>query len=389
MQGDLFKSTNPKPLAEDLRPGAFSGFIGQEDTVKRVTALTSGKRMPSLLFYGPPGCGKSTLSLLIARKSRLGFVRMSAPEASVSAMREATAKHPMLVLDEIHRFSKAQQDFFLPIVERGELTLIATTTENPSFCVTPQLLSRMHALRMKALCRDDLLKIAENGAKKEGVVLSPEVADFMCGKSGGDARTLLSLVELFSTLPEKERTVEGFSAILPEMIGRHNEDTHYELASALIKSIRGSDPDAAVYWLAALIHSGEDPAFISRRLVISASEDIGLADPAAMTVALSCLKTVQEIGMPEGRIPLAETAIYLARAPKSNDSYMAINRALSYISANGVAPVPLHLRNAPTALHKAEGFHKGYLYPHDYPGNWVEQQYLPDGVEEKFYTPKH
>lgn len=377
------------PLAESERPSGFDGFEGQEHAVARVMAFLSGRRTPSVLFYGPPGCGKSSLALLMARKSGLPYERISAPEAGIATLREVMARVKILVLDEIHRFSKAQQDFFLPFVERGDIILLASTTENPSFSVTRQLLSRMHAIRMDPLPMESLKKIALRGAAREGLRDKEELLDFICRQSGGDARTLLALVELAGTI--KDPDIAKMKEIIPERLMRHDRDgdSHYEIISALIKSIRGSDPDAALYWLAALISGGEDPLFICRRLCISAAEDIGLADPGALSVADSCFSIVEKIGMPEGRIPMAETTVYLAMAPKSNTAYKALDRAIADIRENGAAPVPLHLRNAVTDLQRENGFHENYLYPHDYEGGWVSQTYIPEGIGPFFMAGKN
>jgi putative ATPase len=297
----------------------------------------------------------------------------------------------VLILDELHRFSKAQQDFFLPLLESGELTLIATTTENPSFSITAQLLSRLHVLRLRPLGRQDLFQLAMRGAENMGYSLEPDTLDMITSLSGGDARTLLNLMEYIAALPQEERTHDGIKNALPEIVSRHDKqgDKHYELASALIKSIRGSDPDAAIYYLACLLEGGEDPRFICRRLILSAAEDVGLADPAALNLAVSCHQAVELIGMPEGFLPMSETVIYLALARKSNSAYAAYLNAQREIKASGTAPVPLHLRNASTRLQKEWGYGKGYQYPHNFPEAWAEQDYLPEAlVDRQFYFDK-
>jgi putative ATPase len=306
-------------------------------------------------------------------------------------LRRQLAGVEILVLDELHRFSKAQQDFFLPLVESGELTLLGTTTENPPFSVTKQLLSRLHVLRLRGLGRPELQDLAQRGAAKQGMSMTGELADLLAGVAHGDARTMLNLVEYVASLPEDARSVERVRASLPEILTRHDKagDSHYELASALIKSIRGSDPDAALYYLACLLEGGEDPRFVCRRLILSASEDVGLADPQALTLAVSCMRAVEFTGMPEGYIPMAETVVYLALARKSNSSYAAYLNAAKEVRANGPQPVPLHLRNPSTKLHKEWGYGKEYRYPHDYPQAWVEQEYLPAELEgRRFYQPK-
>lgn len=366
-------------------------FIGQAHLRSRIENLLAGERLPSLLLFGPPGCGKSTLALILAGGAGKRFIRVSAPEAGLANLRKLLSGVELLILDELHRFSKAQQDFFLPILESGELTLIATTTENPSFAVTRQLLSRLHVLRLKPLTREDLIEVVRRGSERLGLELTDPARELLLAFCGGDGRTLLNLLEYAAALPEAKRAPEVLKTLLPEMVvrGDRDGDDHYEYASALIKSIRGSDPDAAVYWLACLLEGGEDPRFVSRRLILSAAEDVGLADPAALPLAVACQQAVEFVGMPEGFLPLAETAIYLARAPKSNAAYAAYLAAKKEIRASGKKPVPLHLRNATTRLQKEWGFGVGYKYPHDYPGARVEQDYLPEELKgRRFYAPR-
>ncbi len=380
-----------KPLPERMRPDDLALFLGQTHLGGRLRSLMQAPRLPSLLFFGPPGCGKSTLALLLAKSTGKKFLRLSAPEAGLQHLRRSLSGVDILVLDELHRFSKAQQDFFLPLVESGELTLLATTTENPSFSVTRQLLSRLHVLRLRPLGRPELMELAKRGAADLQMDMSEELADLLSGASHGDARTLLNLVEYVAALPADLQELEHIKAALPEVLVRHDKDgdNHYELASALIKSIRGSDVDAALYYLACLLEGGEDPRFICRRLILSASEDVGLADPAALSLAVSCQQAVEFVGMPEGFIPLAETVTYLAMARKSNASYAAYLNAQREIKLNGPRPVPLHLRNPSTQLQKEWGYGKEYKYPHNYPDSWVEQSYLPQGLEgRRFYQPR-
>ncbi len=380
-----------QPLADQLRPKGVEDFVGQPHLRKRIETLLHADRLPSLLLFGPPGCGKSTLALLLAHAHKKTVARISAPEAGLPQLRRTLAGVEVLVLDELHRFSKAQQDFFLPLLESGELTMIATTTENPSFSVTRQLLSRLHVLRLAPLDKEALVELGGKGASTLGIEVPTESMDMLAALARGDGRAMLSLVEYLAALPESERAPAALRAALPDIVSRHDKagDSHYEIASALIKSIRGSDPDAALYYLAALLSGGEDPRFICRRLILSASEDITLADPHALPLAVACQQAVEFVGMPEGFIPLAETVVYLALAPKSNSTYMAYKAAEQAIEKNGVEPVPLHLRNASTALQKAWGYGKDYLYPHNSPTGWLDQDYLPEKLlGSVFYRPR-
>lgn len=387
----MANDTARTPLAERIRPASLDEFVGQRHLRSKLEALLHGKRLPSLLLFGPPGSGKSTLALLLAKSTGRPHRRVSAPETGLAELRKQLSGVDVLILDELHRYSKAQQDFFLPQLESGQVTLIATTTENPSFSVTRQLLSRLHVLRLMPLTDADLLEITARGTKALGLELSEESRRLVAGMSGGDARTLLNLLEYAAELPPEKREPQVLRAALPEVIQRGDRggDSHYELASAMIKSIRGSDPDAALYYMAGLIESGEDPRFICRRLILSASEDVGLADPYALSLAVSCQQAVEMVGMPEGFIPMAETAVYLAMAPKSNSSYAAYLAAQAEIRENGLRPVPLHLRNATTRLQREWGYGKGYKYPHNFPEGWVEQLYLPEDLAgRRFYQAK-
>ena len=379
------------PLPERLRPAMLDAFVGQEHLRGRIENLLRAKRLPSLLLYGPPGCGKSTLALLLAGAHGHKVTRISAPEAGLAQLRRTLTGTDVLVLDELHRFSKAQQDFFLPLLESGELILIATTTENPSFSVTPQLLSRLHVLRLRALTGEELYALAVKGAEALNLSVEQESLEMLASLSGGDARVLLNLVEYVAALPADKQTTAGIKESLPELVMRHDKsgDSHYDIASALIKSIRGSDPDAALYYLACLLEGGEDPRFICRRLILSAAEDVGLADPQALPLAVSCQQAVEFVGMPEGFLPLSETVVYLALARKSNSAYAAYTNAVREVKAAGPQPVPLHLRNPVTRLHKEWGYGKGYQYPHSFPEAWVDQRYLPDTVANaRYYYPK-
>lgn len=386
-----FEIAEKQPLADRIRPKTLEEFSGQDHLRERLNAFLAAKRLPSLLFFGPPGCGKSTLALLLARAKGRPYIRVSAPEAGLTTLRKQLSGIEILILDELHRFSKAQQDFFLPLLESGEIVLLATTTENPSFSVTRQLLSRLHVLRCRALSRAELVRIAKRGAEVLETELPDESLDLLASLCGGDGRTLLNLLEYVAGLPPDRRGVEHLKQSLPEVVirGDRDGDSHYELASALIKSIRGSDPDAALYYLACLLEGGEDPRFVCRRLILSASEDVGLADPQALPLAVACQQAVEFVGMPEGFIPLAETTVYLSLAPKSNASYMGYLNAQKEIRTNGVKPVPLHLRNATTSLQKEWGFGRGYKYPHSFPGAWTEQDYLPGELKGRtFYVGK-
>jgi len=380
-----------QPLADRVRPVSLDDFVGQGHIRNRIEAFTQSKRLPSLLLFGPPGCGKSTLALLLAKLTGKKSLRVSAPEAGLTALRKRLPGHDILILDELHRFSKAQQDFFLPILETGEITLLATTTENPSFSVTRQLLSRLHVLRLRTLSREELVKVARRGSEELNLELEEESYKLLAAMAGGDARTLLNLLEYTAELPKDKREAVNLRESLPEIVvrGDRDGDSHYELASALIKSIRGSDPDAALYYLACLLESGEDPRFVTRRLIISASEDIGLGDPSALSNAMACHQAVETVGMPEGFIPMAQTAVYLALAPKSNSTYAAYRTAQKEVRENGPKPVPLHLRNATSALQREWGYGRGYLYPHNFPKSWADQDYLPNELAgRKFYHPK-
>jgi putative ATPase len=380
------------PLAESLRPQSLDDFVGQSHIKQRIRAMMTATRLPSLLFFGPPGCGKSTLALLLAKHTGQSFARFSAPETGIAALRKQIVNLDIVVLDEIHRYSKAQQDFFLPLLENGEITLLATTTENPSFSVTNQLLSRLHVLRLRGLNLAEMVQIAKKGAEHLHEYIPEESLDLLGRQAGGDARTLLNLVEYTGKLDQPDRDPKNLSAALPELVARGDRDgdSHYELVSGLIKSIRGSDPDASLYYLACLLESGEDPRFIARRLILSASEDVGLADPQAMSLAVACQQAIEFIGMPEGFIPLAETTLYLALAPKSNSAYAGYLAAMQEIRRNGPKPVPLHLRNASTKLQQEWGYGKGYKYPHAYPDSWIDQEYLPAELSvRRFYQPKN
>lgn len=363
-------------FAHSMRPETIGDFVGQREALEKTLPHVREGSLPSFLLCGPPGCGKSTLAILLAKKAGLPFSHFSAATNGLPDIRKT--KKPVIILDEIHRFSKTQQDYFLPAVEDGSLVLLATTTENPETAIAPALLSRMNTVRLDALSRDDLAKIAVSGIRRQNTRLKKdqppipedgELVDFLCSFSGGDARSLLSLIPL---IPELEtHSPANLARLLPEKLARHDDESHYTKISALIKSIRKGAPQAAVYWLAALLKSGEDPAFICRRLVISAAEDIGLANPTAVVIAQSCLAAVERTGMPEAGIIMAECALYLAMSPKSGSACSALMRAYEHIGKNGVLPVPGFLRKAHSRDHMR--------YP--------VSDYLPYG-EGDFYRPE-
>ena len=356
-------------------------------------------RITSFILWGPPGVGKTTLAQIIANKLETPFFTLSAVTSGVKDVRDVIEKaqkgrffneaSPILFIDEIHRFSKSQQDSLLGAVERGIVTLIGATTENPSFEVIRPLLSRCQLYVLKSLDKDDLLQLLDRAIHTDVMLRERHIelkeTAAMIRYSGGDARKLLNILELVV-----EAAPQGDVVITDEMVVNRLQqnplaydkdgEMHYDIISAFIKSIRGSDPDAALYWLARMIEGGEDPKFIARRLVISASEDIGLANPNALLLANAAFDAVNKIGWPEGRIPLAEATVYLATSEKSNSAYLAIDKALDLVRRTGNQPVPLHLRNAPTKLMADLGYHDGYLYPHDYPGHYVAQQYMPDAL---------
>ena len=391
-----------QPLAERLRPRTLDDYIGQKHLVGEGAVLRKmieAGRITSFILWGPPGVGKTTLAQIIANKLETPFFTLSAVTSGVKDVRDVIEKaqkgrffneaSPILFIDEIHRFSKSQQDSLLGAVERGIVTLIGATTENPSFEVIRPLLSRCQLYVLKSLDKDDLLQLLDRAIHTDVMLrerhIELEETAAMIRYSGGDARKLLNILELVV-----EAAPQGDVVITDEMVVNRLQqnplaydkdgEMHYDIISAFIKSIRGSDPDAALYWLARMIEGGEDPKFIARRLVISASEDIGLANPNALLLANAAFDAVNKIGWPEGRIPLAEATVYLATSEKSNSAYLAIDKALDLVRRTGNQPVPLHLRNAPTKLMADLGYHDGYLYPHDYPGHYVAQQYMPDAL---------
>lgn len=393
-----------KPLAERLRPTTLDDYIGQKHLVGPGAVLRQmidSGHISSFILWGPPGVGKTTLAKIIAQHLDTPFYTLSAVNSGVKEVREVidratngrffSEQSPILFIDEIHRFSKSQQDSLLAAVETGAITLIGATTENPSFEVIRPLLSRCQVYVLKSLDKADLEVLLHRALTKDLVLKERHIevkeTEALFRYSGGDARKLLGILDLVTSASDADPLVID-NATITERLQQNplaydkEGEMHYDIISAFIKSIRGSDPDAALYWLARMIEGGEDPKFIARRLVISASEDIGLANPNALLLANAAFDAVAKIGWPEGRIPLAEATVYLATSAKSNSAYMGINNALQLVKRTGNLPVPLHLRNAPTKLMAELGYHDGYLYPHDYPGNFTPQQYLPNEVRD-------
>lgn len=394
-----------KPLAERLRPKTLDEYVGQKHLVGSgaiLRKMIDGGRISSFILWGPPGVGKTTLAQIIAHKLDTPFYTLSAVTSGVKDVRDVIDKarnnrffsqaSPILFIDEIHRFSKSQQDSLLGAVETGVVTLIGATTENPSFEVIRPLLSRCQLYVLKSLEKDDLLELLHHAVKDDVYLKDKNIelkeTDAILRYSGGDARKLLNILEL---VVEADNDSEKVVVTDEKVVQRLQQnplaydkdgEMHYDIISAFIKSIRGSDPDGALYWLARMVEGGEDPAFIARRLVISASEDIGLANPNALLLANAAFDAVMKIGWPEGRIPLAEATVYLATSPKSNSAYEGINKALEIVRSTGNLPVPLHLRNAPTKLMKQLGYGKGYKYAHAFTGNFVNQQFLPDEMKD-------
>ena len=394
------------PLAERLRPTTLEDYIGQEHLVGEngiIRKMIEAGHVNSFILWGPPGVGKTTLAKIVANCTESPFYTLSAVTSGVKDVRETleraetdsrslfTKGRPILFIDEIHRFNKSQQDSLLGAVEKGVVTLIGATTENPSFEVIRPLLSRAQVYTLKSLDSEGMKQLLDRALSKDEILSSREVevaeTTALFRYAGGDARKLLNILDLIEqSTPEGEKMVisdERVTESLQENPAAYdrNGEMHYDIISAFIKSVRGSDPQAAVYWLARMVAGGEDPKFIARRLVILAAEDIGLANPNALLLANATFDALSKIGWPEGRIILSECAIYLANSPKSNSAYMAIDTALEKVKETGNLPVPLHLRNAPTQLMKELGYHEGYKYAHDYANHYVEQQYLPDGIE--------
>lgn len=393
-----------QPLAERLRPRTLDDYIGQKHLVGQGAVLRKmidSGRISSFILWGPPGVGKTTLAQIIANRLEVPFYTLSAVTSGVKDVRDVIEKassnrffsqqSPILFIDEIHRFSKSQQDSLLGAVEKGVVTLIGATTENPSFEVIRPLLSRCQLYVLKSLEKEDLLELLHKAVERDSILKERNVVfketDAMLRYSGGDARKLLNILELVvgadGDTPVEITDEKVMERLQQNPLAYDKEgEMHYDIISAFIKSIRGSDPDGALYWLARMVEGGEDPAFIARRLVISASEDIGLANPNALLLANAAFDAVMKIGWPEGRIPLSEATVYLATSPKSNSAYEGINSAIELVRQTGNLPVPLHLRNAPTKLMKQLGYGKDYKYAHAYKGNFVEQQFMPDELKD-------
>jgi len=395
-----------QPLAERLRPRTLDEYIGQRHLVGEGAVLRrmiDAGHVSSFILWGPPGVGKTTLAQIIASKLNTPFYTLSAVTSGVKDVRDVIEKaqkvrffneaSPILFIDEIHRFSKSQQDSLLGAVEKGVVTLIGATTENPSFEVIRPLLSRCQLYVLKSLEKDDLLQLLHRALTTDVMLKERKIelkeTSALLRYSGGDARKLLNILELVTDAESGDVTITDELVVsrLQQNPLAYDKDgeMHYDIISAFIKSIRGSDPDAALYWMARMIEGGEDPQFIARRVVISAAEDIGLANPNALLLANAAFDTVMKIGWPEGRIALAEAVVYLATSPKSNSAYLGIDAALSVVRETGNEPVPLHIRNAPTKLMKDLGYSDGYKYPHDYPGHFIPQQYLPDALTGKHF----
>jgi putative ATPase len=418
---DLFQHSARKdraaqPLAERMRPTDLSEFVGQAHLVGRGHLLERavGEKLPSLILWGPPGTGKTTLARILAERAQAHFVALSAVQAGVKDLREAVAsaesrlgelrQRTVLFLDEIHRFNKAQQDALLPHVEAGIITLIGATTENPSFEVNAALLSRCKVVRLEALGEDDILVLIDRaiadearGLGKLKLEVATDVKALIARESGGDARRALNTLEVAAQLAMPE-SLGGARVVTQKLVEEALQkktllydkagEEHYNVISAFIKSMRGSDPDAAVYWMARMLEAGEDPLFVCRRMVIFAAEDVGNADPRALQIAVAATDAVKFIGLPEGTLPMTQACLYLATAPKSNTALKTYGAAKQAIDEKGAQPVPLHLRNAPTPLMKNMGYGGGYQYPHDFEGHYVAEDYLPDSLRGmRLYEP--
>ena len=390
------------PLAERLRPTTLDEVVGQPhltDEGGPLRSVVEQGRIGSVVLWGPPGTGKTTLARVLARTVEEEFIPLSAVTSGVKDLRAALdgarerlkyqARGTLLFVDEVHRFNKTQQDALLPALEEGLVDFIGATTENPSFEVTAPLLSRSRVLRLLPLSDEDLVRLLGRGTEELGVEVSPEACEYLLRLSGGDGRRLLNALEVGASRAEQRVEVGDIERAVGERALRYGREEHYDVISAFIKSVRGGDPDAALHYLARMLEAGEDPVFVARRLVILASEDIGNADPHALPLAMAAAHAVQLIGMPEGRIPLAQATTYLASAPKSNAAYVAIGRALEDVRRGSTTEVPLHLRNAATGLMKEEGYGAGYRYAHDDEPEGMNDRYLPDDLAGRiYYEPK-
>jgi putative ATPase len=397
------------PLAQRMRPDNLDQFSGQEEILgagKPLRTMIAADKLVSLIFYGPPGTGKTSLARIIANQTKAAFVQLNAVAAGVKDVRQVIdqardnwslhSTRTILFIDEIHRFNKAQQDVLLSAIEQGTIIFIGATTENPFFYLTGPLLSRTRLFLFQSLSSNDLVSLlqqalsdSERGLGKIKLKVDPAAVEYLAEKANGDARSALNALEMAALVGREEDgeilvTLEAAAEAMQQRLLAYDRqgDSHYDMASALIKSIRGSDPDAALYWMARMIQGGEDPLFIARRLMISASEDIGNADPQALPLAVAAAQAVQMIGLPEGRIPLAQAVTYLASAPKSNAAYLAINKALQLVENEQNRPVPAHLKDSSYRGAKRLGHGSGYRYPHDYPGHYIQQDYLPPGLSD-------
>ena len=404
-----------KPLAYRMRPKTLEEFVGQEHIVgkdKLLYRTIKADRLSSIILWGPPGCGKTSLAKVISETTKYQFKRLNAVTSGVSEIKNAVSEasnilmNPtgkcILFIDEIHRFNKLQQDALLPFVEDGTVILIGATTENPYFEVNKALISRSMVIKLEPLTKEDIIKVINNSLKSpEGlgnynIKISEDTIEKIAEISGGDVRTALNGLEIavLTTKMNSKGIIEITNDIAAESFNKKksmfdkNGDSHYDNISAMIKSLRGSDPDAAIFYLARALDAGEDPMFLARRLVISSSEDVGLANPNALVIATSAMQAVSMVGMPEAKIILAEAAVYIAKSKKSNSSYLAINKAMDDVANKDTGTIPMHIRNATAEGMEEFGYGQGYKYPHDFPGHWVEQQYLPDKmIGTKYYIP--
>lgn len=401
-------NTDSTPLPERVRPHTLDEVIGQRKLIGPSGALRraiDARRLPSMILWGPPGVGKTTLALLLAEAVKRPFIALSAINSGVKEIRDVLSRPmdmfpPVVFIDEIHRFNKSQQDALLGAVEKGQITLIGATTENPSFEVNSALLSRCQVYILEALSREELIQVVDRAIAQDAFLLAKHIRvesyDALLRLSGGDGRKLLNLLELVASSHVAAEplilTDDLVTAVAQQNIARYDKsgEQHYDIISAFIKSLRGSDPNAALYWMARMLIGGEDPVFIARRMLILASEDIGNANPTAMIMASEAIQAIKTIGMPEGRIILSQVAVYLATSPKSNASYLAIDEALALAEQTAHLAVPLHLRNSPTKLMKEIGYGKEYQYAHAYEGNFVQQNFFPDELQgHKLYEPGH